>query len=88
VEYQIIRAVRSLLSLYALLQLIHFALPFITNAQRPWMAVLTRICEPGIKVGNRVAAKLLPDRRYPVDVGPIACALLCWAARFILSFFI
>ena len=85
--YQIIRTVRALLSLYAVLQLVHFALPFITNAQRPWMTTLARICEPGIKLGNRVAAKLLPERRYPVDVGPIACAILCWAARLILSFF-
>ena len=45
--YQIIRAVRALLSLYAVLQLLHFALPFITNAQRPWMTTLAKICEPG-----------------------------------------
>ena len=78
---------RSLLGLYAILQLLHFALPYITDTQRPWMASLAKICEPGIRIGNNVAAKLLPDRQYKIDIGPLACVILCWIARMILNFF-
>jgi len=83
----LIRVLRSLLSLYALLQLLHFALPYITDTQRPWMAKLTKICEPGIKIGNNIASKILPDRQFKMDIGPLACVLLCWVARWILSLF-
>lgn len=83
----IIHLVRSLLSLYALLLLVHFALPYVTSSQRPWMAALARICEPGIRIGNTVAAKLLPDRHFKVEVGPLAAVLLCWIARMILGLF-
>ena len=83
----IIHALRSLLSLYALLQLLHFALPYVTDTQRPWMATLTKICEPGIRVGNRIAAKILPDRQFKVDIGPLACVVACWVLRMILNFF-
>ncbi len=83
----IIHLVRSLLSLYALLLLVHFALPYITSSQQPWMAVLARICEPGVRIGNTIAAKLLPDRRFKVEVGPLAGVVLCWAARLILGLF-
>ena len=78
---------RSLLGLDAILQLLHFALPYITDTQRPWMASLAKICEPGIRIGNNVAAKLLPDRQYKIDIGPLACVILCWIARMILNFF-
>ena len=83
----IIELIRTLLSLYALLLLVHFALPYLTNSQQPWMAVLTRICEPGVKAGNLVAAKLLPDRRIKLDLGPLVAVLLCWVARVILGMF-
>ncbi len=83
----IIHLIRSLLSLYALLLLVHFALPYITSTQQPWMAVLARICEPGIRVGNQVAAKLLPDRHFKIEVGPLAGVVLCWIARMILGLF-
>ena len=83
----IIHLIRSLLSLYALLLLVHFALPYIPSTQQPWMAVLARICEPGIRVGNQVAAKLLPDRHFKIEVGPLAGVVLCWIARMILGLF-
>lgn len=84
----IIRLVRSLLSVYALLLLVHFALPYITSSQQPWMAVLARICEPGVRVGNNVAAKLLPDRRFKIEVGPLAAVAVCWVARMVLGLFV
>ena len=44
----VIRVIRFLLSIYALMQLVVFALPYIGGPQRPWMATLSRLCEPGI----------------------------------------
>ncbi len=60
----IVRAVRFLLSVYALMQLVHFALPYVSTVQRPWMASLAKLCEPGIKIGNQVASRIMPDRQF------------------------
>ena len=79
--------IRFLLSVYAMMQLVHFALPYVTNSQRPWMATLAKLCEPGLQVGNRVAARLLPDKRFNINVGPLAAAALCYIARMILGIF-
>ena len=84
----IIRTLRFLLSLYAVCLLVQFALPYVTSSQRPWMAVLSRICEPGVRMGNNIAARLLPDRRFKIDVGPLAAVVVCWLARLILGWFI
>ncbi len=84
----ILNLIRTLLSLYALLLLVHFALPYVTDSQQPWMAVVARICEPGVRAGNRVAARLLPDRRFKIDFGPLAAVVLCWVARLILGLFV
>ena len=83
----IIRTIRFLLSVYAMMQLVHFALPYISSSQRPWMATLARLCEPGIQIGNRVASRLLPDKRFNINVGPLAAAALCYIARMILGIF-
>lgn len=83
----IINLIRSLLGLYALLMVVHFALPYITPAQQPWMAKLAQICEPGVCIGNQVAAKLFPEKRFKIDVGPLAAVALCWLARLILGLF-
>ena len=83
----IVRAVRFLLSIYALMQLVHFALPYVSSAQRPWMATLARLCEPGIKIGNQAAAKLMPERRFKIDVGPLAAAVICYLVRMVLGIF-
>ncbi|MBR1585017.1 MAG: YggT family protein [Clostridia bacterium] len=79
--------IRSLLGLYAIMLLVHFALPYVTSSQQPWMAVLARICEPGIKIGNNLAAKVLPDRRFKIEVGPLAAVVLCYVARLVLGLF-
>ncbi len=84
----ILHAIRSLLSLYALLLLVRFALPYVTNTQQPWMAALTRICEPGVQIGNRVAARLLPDRQMKIEIGPLAAVALCYLARLVLGLFV
>lgn len=84
---KIISLVRSLLAIYTLMQITHFALPYVTNAQQPWMATLAKLCEPGIRIGSQVASKLLPDRRFKIDVGPLAAAVLCYALRAILGIF-
>lgn len=79
--------VRTLLSIYALMQLVHFAMPYVTNTQQPWMATLARLCEPGIRIGNQVANRVMPDRRFKIDVGPLAAALICYLIRVILGIF-
>lgn len=77
--------IRRLLSLYALLLAVHLALPYLSASQRPWMAVLTRICEPGIRIGNRVAARLLPERRFMMDMGTLTAIVLCVLIRLLLA---
>ena len=84
----IIKLVRNLLSLYALVLIVDFALQFVTDVQKPWMAALHRICEPGIKAGNRVMDKLFPQRRTDLELGGVAAVALCLILRVILSFFL
>ena len=83
----IVRAVRFLLSIYALMQLVQFALPYIGGAQSPWMVTLSKLCEPGIRIGNNVTARLFPNRQFKFDMGPLAAAALCYLARVILGIF-
>ncbi|MDO5328483.1 MAG: YggT family protein [Clostridia bacterium] len=84
---RIIQSVRFLLSIYALMQLVHFALPYVTATQSPWMTTLARLCEPGARIGTRAASRLIPDRRFKIDVGPLAAALICYIARIVLGIF-
>lgn len=72
-----LRLIRILAGLYSLLLALHFLLPHFTAAQQPWMAVLARLCEPGAKIGNWAAVKLLPHRRFKVGVGAATSAVLC-----------
>ena len=83
----IINVLRFLLSVYALMQLVHFALPYVTGTQSPWMTTLAKLCEPGVRIGNRAASRLIPDRRFKIDVGPLAAALICYLARIVLGIF-
>lgn len=83
----IVRLIRFLLSVYAMMQLVMFALPYVTNTQRPWMAKLAKLCEPGTQIGNNVASRLFPDKTFKLDVGPLAAAALCYIARMILGIF-
>jgi hypothetical protein len=83
----IIRLIRFLLSVYAMMQLVMFALPYVSSTQRPWMATLARLCEPGAQIGKRAASRLLPDKQFKLDVGPLAAAALCYIARMILGIF-
>ena len=83
----IIRVIRFLLSVYAMMQLVQFALPYVSNAQRPWMVTLAKLCEPGAQIGNRVASRLLPDKRFNINVGALTAAALCYIACRILDIF-
>lgn len=83
----VIRVIRFLLSIYALMQIVSFALPYVSSAQQPWMGTLARLCEPGARIGNRVAFRLLPDKQFKINVGPLAAAVLCYLARMILGIF-
>ena len=83
----IIRVIRFLLSVYAMMQLVQFALPYVGGAQCPWMVTLEKLCTPGMQIGSRVAARLLPDKRFNINVGPLAAAALCYIVRMILGIF-
>ncbi len=83
----IISVIRFLLSIYALMQLVHFALPYVTSTQSPWMTTLAKLCEPGERIGNRAASRLIPDRRFKINVGPLAAAVICYIARMVLGIF-
>ena len=83
----IFSVIRFLLRIYALMQLVHFVLPYVTSTQSPWMTTLARLCEPGARIGNYAVSKLIPDRRYKINVGPLAAALICYIARIILKLF-
>lgn len=83
----IIRLIRFLLSVYAMMQLVYFALPYVSNGQRPWMVTLAKLCKPGAQIGKRVASRLLPDKQFKINVGPLAAAALCYVARMILGIF-
>ncbi len=83
----VIRIIRFLLSVYALMQLVVFALPYIGGSQQPWMATLSRLCEPGVRIGNRAVARLFPNRQIKIEAGPLAAAALCYLARVILGIF-
>lgn len=83
----VIHFISTLLSLYAILLLVNFSLPYLTSAQQPWMTVLDKICEPGVKIGNCIAAKVLPERRVHINVGALFAALACWIARIVLNLF-
>ena len=82
-----IRLIRFLLSVYAMMQLVQFALPYVSSTQRPWMVTLTRLCEPGVRIGNQAASRLLPDKQFKINVGPLAAAVICYVARMILGIF-
>ena len=84
----LIRLLREAVSIYAILMLVYFILPFATNNQRPWMATLARVCAPGVRVGNQMVAKLLPDKQLKLDVAPLMTILLCWLVRWVTGWFI
>ncbi|MBR6185806.1 MAG: YggT family protein [Clostridia bacterium] len=84
---KIIALIRFVLMIYFLMQLLHFSLPYVTAAQQPWMSTLARLCEPGVRIGNQVASKILPDRRFKIDIGSLAAAAICYILQAILSIF-
>lgn len=78
---------RNLLSIYALILLVDYLMQFVTGSRKPWMEALHKICEPGIRVGERVMDKFFPGRFSGKDVGSIAAVVLCFVLRIILGFF-
>ena len=66
------------LSLYTLILLINFLIPLCFDAQKPWMATVARISEPGVKIGRSVAAKLLPGREFKVDMAALMGCGVCF----------
>ena len=80
-----IHLIRSALTLYALLLLVHFALPYLAKAQQPWMSVLAKICEPGVKLGNLIASRLFPQKRFRIEIGPLVAVAICYILQIVLG---
>lgn len=81
----LLKLIDTLILLYSVALIVHFILPFIVTSQQPWMATLSRICEPAVKIGNQVAAKVIPNRRFKMEIGAVVAALLCWLLRVLLG---
>ena len=77
--------IRFILSVYTLVLIVNFLLPFCTDTQKPWMAKLTKVCEPALKVGRNVAAKVLPNRNYNIDMGALMAVVVCFILSMILG---
>ena len=77
--------IRFLLSLYTLVLLVNFLLPLCFDTQKPWMATVNKISEPGVKIGRNVAAKLLPARDYKVDMGALMGCAVCFLLSMVLG---
>lgn len=83
----LLKLIDTFILLYSVALIVHFVLPFIVASQQPWMAVLSRICEPAVRLGNLVAARILPNRRFKMEIGAVVAAILCWLVRVLLGLF-
>jgi hypothetical protein len=75
----------KILQVYTLVVFVRALLPLFTKAQNRWTVLLDRVCEPALKMGRAAAAKVLPDRRFSFDVGPVAALLLMLLILFVLK---
>lgn len=75
----------QLFKLYALVLLVNMLLPYFLKTQKPWTAVLAKICEPALSVGRAAAAKILPNRTFSFDIGSVAAIVLCLVIGLILG---
>ena len=83
--FAIVEGIRFLLSLYVLLLAIHIILAYFATSQRPWTVFLARLCEPGIRIGNQIAAKILPAGRLRGERGAVVAIVLCLVLRLVLA---
>ncbi len=79
------RLIKTLLSLYTLTLIVHFLLPYVVTVQKPWMVWLSKVCEPAERVGNNLAARLLPRKEYNVDMGQVLAIALCFILSMIVG---
>ena len=82
-----LRFIISLLGVYALLLAVHFLLNLFVDVRPRWMDVLDRVCQPGISIGRKAAAKLFPGNKNDARVGEITAFVLCCLVRIVLGFF-
>lgn len=71
--------------LYTLALLVNFLVPFFTKTQQPWMAMLAKICEPAVGVGNIVASKLFGDKKFSFDIGALMAVVVCFVVGVVAS---
>lgn len=75
----------QLLKLYALLLLVNMLLPYFLKVQKPWTALMAKVCEPALRIGRAVAAKVLPGRKFSIDIAPVAAIVLSLVIGFVLG---
>ena len=49
------------------------------------MVWLSKVCEPAERVGNNLAASLLPRKEYNVDMGQVLAIALCFILSMIVG---
>ena len=82
------RLIREAASIYAILMLVSFIVPYVTSSRQRWMDVLDRICAPGVRFGKQIAEKIFPDKTFKIDVAPLAAVLGCWVIKWVLGWFL
>ena len=84
----LIRLIREAASIYAILMLVSFIVPYVTSDRRKWMDTLDRICAPGVRLGKQIAEKIFPDKSFNIDVASLAAVLACWVIKWVLGWFL
>ncbi len=81
----IFRIIFFLWDLYTLALIVNFVLPFFVKTQQPWMAILSKVCEPAVQVGNIVAAKLFQKQKFSFNIGALMAIAVCIVVGFVAS---
>ncbi|GEM_PF-2066092 len=84
----LIRLIREAVTIYAVLMLVSFIVPYVTSSRRGWMDTLDRICAPGVRFGKQLAERIFPDKVFKIDVAPLAAVLACWVLKWVLGWFL
>ncbi len=75
----------KILQVYTLIAFINCIVSFSSLAQNRWTVLLSRICEPACATGRSIAAKVLKNKQFSFDIGPLAGLLLLLLTLFVIQ---
>lgn len=75
----------KVLQIYTLIAFINCLVSFSSLTQNRWTVLLSRICEPACAAGRFIAAKMLKNKRFTFDIGPLAGLLLLLLTLFVIN---